>query len=103
METVNIWQALAQSGIAILVLGVGTWLFWKQIQTLISKQDERTKALEASQTQLQKEKDDLQREFRDMLSKIQDKSILMETQWMKTIAEHTAVLKDLKKLIEQKF
>lgn len=114
MEQVNFWQTLAQSGVAILVLSIAAWLFWKQIQSLMGKQDERTKALEQNFATIQKDKDELQKQFTDYIKEASQKSMdfinatqaknaEIEHQWMKTIQENTEILKDLKQLIEKKF
>jgi F0F1-type ATP synthase membrane subunit b/b' len=103
MESVNIWNTLAQSGIAILILAVGAFVFWKQIQALISGQEARIKTLEANVIELQKDKDALQKEFRDTLTQAQDKHAELENKWMQALADNTSILKDLKTLIEQKF
>lgn len=103
MEAVNIWQTLAQSGIAILVLGLGNYMFWRQIQRLLAKQEERIEELDGQFIGATEQKDALQKEFRDAMQLMQDKHVAMERQWMGALSENTEVLKDLKALIEKKF
>lgn len=114
MEVVNIWQSLAQAGIAILILGVGAYIFWKQIQQQFKDTKVDMDALRADLKLTQKGKDDLQKEFnayivnsntetKEFMSNVQDKYIKAFEDFSKSQQENTAMLQDLKNLIEKKF
>ncbi len=103
----NIWSTLAQSGIAIFVLALVCWFFWKAMQADKAKSESRYDSLEKSRDLLQDRLssyiEESNKRFIDFINATREKNELIEQQWQKTIQENTEILRDLKKLIEQKF
>lgn len=112
MHSEVIWQTLAQSGIAILVLGAVAHIVWKRYSIALDEQRADITQLRAEVARLQEQKDILNKNFNERLMDLQEShfSFMKETtlkyeslsrEQKQTIQHNTDALQSLQILIKK--